>query len=162
LNFIKWDFGLKTYDKASWDFLFMATKRLWMASKYIEMVCLLFQYVESTIYCNMTLTFPYRIRLWPKCTFVPYLFFIVWEVLNCMCKQVGSNGEIQIIHMLKVDKKYILVQYVNATSLTLVENERNGDMTIDLFNKFLLISKLELNLQKNVEFWCSTTNMKPN
>jgi hypothetical protein len=79
-----------------------------------------------------------------------------------MCKQVGSNGEIQIIHMLKVDKKYILVQYVNATSLTLVENERNGDMTIDLFNKFLLISKLELNLQKNVEFWCSTTNMKPN
>jgi hypothetical protein len=43
LNFVKWDFGLKTYDKVSWDFLFMATKRLWMASKYIEMVCFLFQ-----------------------------------------------------------------------------------------------------------------------
>jgi len=76
-----------------------------------------------------------------------------------MCKQVVNNGEIQIIHMFKVDKKYILVRYVNATSLTLVGNERNGDMTIDLFNKFLLISKLELNLQKNVEFWCSTTNL---
>ncbi len=39
--------------------------------------------------------------------------------------------------MLKGDKKYILVQYVNATSLTLVGNERNGDMAIDPFNKFL-------------------------
>lgn len=79
-----------------------------------------------------------------------------------MGKQVVSNGEIQIIHMLKGDKKYILAQYVNATSLTLVGNERNGDMVIDLFNKFLLISKLELNLQKNMEFWCSNTNFKPN
>jgi hypothetical protein len=79
-----------------------------------------------------------------------------------MGKQVVSNGEIQVIHMLKGDKKYILAQYVNATSLTLVGNERNGDMVIDLFNKFLLISKLELNLQKNMEFWCSTTNFKPN
>lgn len=79
-----------------------------------------------------------------------------------MGKQVVSNGEIQVIHMLKGDKKYILAQYVNATSLTLVGNERNGDMVIDLFNKFILISKLELNLQKNMEFWCSTTNFKPN
>jgi hypothetical protein len=79
-----------------------------------------------------------------------------------MGKQVVSNGEIQVIHMLKGDKKYILAQYVNATSLTLVGNERNGDMVIDLFNKFILISKLELNLQKIMEAWCMTTNFKPN
>jgi hypothetical protein len=59
-----------------------------------------------------------------------------------MGKQVVSNGEIQVIHMLKGDKKYILTQYVNATSLTLVGNERNGDMVIDLFNKFILIFKV--------------------
>jgi hypothetical protein len=103
-NFVKWNFGLKTYDKVSWDFLFMATKRLWMASKYIEMVFFIFQDVGWTIYCNMTLTFPYIIRLWPKCTFG--LFFIMWKVLKRTCKQVVSNGEIQVIHMLKRDKKY--------------------------------------------------------
>ncbi len=53
-----------------------------------------------------------------------------------------------------------LAQYANDTSLTLATIENYVDTAVDLLNKFLHISRLELNWHKSMAFWYGTSNFR--
>jgi hypothetical protein len=54
-----------------------------------------------------------------------------------------------------------LSQDVDDTALSLARNEDNLNKAMELFNKFLIISGLELNWNKSMAFWYSSLNFRP-
>ncbi len=159
--FLKLDFA-KAYDKVSWDFLFLAMKRLGMDDAFISTIKLFFQDAESSIYLNGNMTRCFLIRKGVRhgCPLIPYLFLLVGEILNIWIKQLVGKREICGMVLLGGEREKNLSEYAHDTTLTLVGNEDNVNKAMDFLNNFLNISRLKFNSGKNIVFWYGTSNLK--
>jgi hypothetical protein len=144
--FLKLDFA-KAYDKVSWDFLFLAMKRLGMDDEFIDTIKLLFQDAKSSSYLNGNMTHCFQIRkgVRHECPLLPYLFLLVGEILNILIKQLVGKREICRMVLIRGEREKILSQYAHDTTFTLVGSEDNVNKAMEFFNNFLNISRLKFN-----------------
>jgi hypothetical protein len=94
--------------------------------------------VESSIILNGGIipSFSITRSVRQSCPLVPYLFFLVGEVLNILINDVMLNGMIEGIVMPNSKKEKTLYQYADDIFLTLVRDEDNINNVMSLFNKF--------------------------
>ena len=100
LIFLKLDFS-KAYDMVDWQCLYKILEKLGFPQVFIKMVSLLFQNASACIKLNREPS-PYlaiQRGIHQGCPLVPYLFFIVGEVLNAMVSQEMREERVQGISL---------------------------------------------------------------
>ena len=87
----------KAYDKVFWSFIFHAMRGMNISEKFIKWVQLLVANASTTFNLNGVLGDSFRIERGVRqgCPLVPYLFFIMGEIIMHMIKKTNMEGRVK-------------------------------------------------------------------
>ncbi len=90
--------------------------------------------------------------------FAPYLFLLLGEVLNAMGKQYWKASGIELPKENRSNRSYPNMQIKNRHCKGKIELDQD---VCSILRIFLNISRLELNWEKSITYWCAKNTPKP-